>query len=71
MKTRRVGAEFHAEEQMDRHKHGRTDMMKLTVAFRNFAKAHKNSTFCPFMCFVRISEQTAVISLNTLMDSFL
>jgi hypothetical protein len=35
MKTRLVGAVlFHAG--------GRTDMTKLIVAFRNFAKAHKN-----------------------------
>ena len=35
MKIRRVGAElFHAG--------GRTDMKKLTVAFRNFANAPKN-----------------------------
>jgi len=36
MKIRLVGAElFHAE--------GRTDMTKLTVAFRNIANATKNS----------------------------
>ena len=35
MKIRRVGAElFHSD--------GRTDMTKLTVAFRNFANAPKN-----------------------------
>ena len=34
MKIRPVGAEFYAE--------GRTDMTKLTVAFRNFASAPKN-----------------------------
>ena len=48
---------------------GRTDMTKLTVAFRNFANAPKNSTFCPhsvFMCFVRISEQTAIIFLYSI-----
>jgi hypothetical protein len=73
MKIRLVGADFHADEQRDRHAqtHGRTDMMKLTVVFRNFANAHKNFTFCPFMGFVWISEQTVVISLNTLTDSFL
>jgi hypothetical protein len=38
MKIRPVGAElFRAVKQSD----GRTDMMKLIVAFRNFAKAHK------------------------------
>jgi hypothetical protein len=26
---------------------GRTDMMKLIIAFRNFAKAHNNCKFCP------------------------
>jgi hypothetical protein len=36
MKIRPVGAElFHADRQTDE----RTDMTKLTVAFRNFAKA--------------------------------
>jgi hypothetical protein len=41
-------------------------MTKVTVAFLNSANAPKNSTFCPhsvFMCFVWISEQTAIISL--------
>jgi hypothetical protein len=34
-----VGAEFfHADERTD----GQADMMSLTFAFRNFAKAHKN-----------------------------
>ena len=47
---------------------GRTDwhMTMTTVAFRNFANAPNNSTFCPhsiFMCFVWIWEQTAIISL--------
>jgi hypothetical protein len=37
MKIRVIGAElFHAD--------GRTDMTKLIVAFRNFAKAPKNCT---------------------------
>jgi len=35
MKIRPVGAEFF-------HADGRTDMTKLTVAFRNFANAPKN-----------------------------
>jgi len=35
MKIRPVGAKFHA--------HGRTEITKLTVAFRNFANAPKNS----------------------------
>jgi hypothetical protein len=59
MKVCPVGAEL-------LHADGRTDMKKLIVAFRNFASALKNSTFCPhsvFMCFVWISEQTAIISL--------
>jgi len=34
MNIRLMGAEFHAD--------GRTDMTKLIVAFRNFAKAPKN-----------------------------
>jgi hypothetical protein len=36
MKIRPVGAELF-------HEDGRTDMTKLTVAFRNFANAPKNS----------------------------
>jgi hypothetical protein len=35
MKIRPVGAEL-------LHTDGRTDMMKLVVIFRNFAKAHEN-----------------------------
>jgi hypothetical protein len=34
MKIRPVGAEFF-------HSDGQTDIMKLTVAFRNFENAHK------------------------------
>jgi hypothetical protein len=48
---------------------GQTDMTKLIVAFRNFAKAPKNSIICPqtvFMCFVSISEQTAIKSLYSI-----
>jgi len=41
MKIRPVGAElFHVERRTDE----RTDMMKLIVPFRNFAKAPKNET---------------------------
>jgi hypothetical protein len=55
MKMRSVGAElFHADEQTDK------DMTKLIFAFRNFANSPKNSMF---MCFVKASEQTAIISL--------
>ena len=40
MKIRRVGVElFHADEQTDR-----VNMMNLTVAFRDFAKAPKVKT---------------------------
>jgi len=40
MKIRPVGAElFHAD--------GQTDMTKLTIAFRNFAKTPKFFLFCP------------------------
>ena len=42
MKIRRVGAEMFHE---DGRKHRRTEMMKLIVVFRNFAKAHKNSVW--------------------------
>jgi len=48
---------------------GRTDMTKLLFAFRSFANAPKNSTFCPhsvFMSFVWISEQTAIIFLYSI-----
>jgi len=42
MKIRSVGADLiHTDEQANRQ----TDMMKLMVAFRNYAKAHKNSVF--------------------------
>ena len=42
MKIRPVGAElFHADRRTD----GQTDVLKLTVAFHNFAKAHKNTVF--------------------------
>jgi hypothetical protein len=63
MKIRPVGAElFHADGRTD----GRTEMTKLIVAFRNFTNAPESCTFCPhsvFVCFVWISEQTAIISL--------
>ena len=48
---------------------GRTHMTKQVVAFRNFANAHKNYTFCPrgtFKCFGWTSEQSAIISLHRL-----
>jgi len=38
MKTRLVGAEFHADRQTDRQ----TNITKLIVAIRNFASAPKN-----------------------------
>jgi hypothetical protein len=41
-------------------------MTKLIVAFPNFTNALKNSSCCPhstMMCFVRIWQRTAVISL--------
>jgi hypothetical protein len=42
MKIRPVQVElFHVERRTD----GRTDVTKLTVAFRNFAKAPKNSPY--------------------------
>jgi hypothetical protein len=46
---RRMGAEFYADRQTD----GRTDMTKLTVAFRNFANAPENlseATFRNMVC---------------------
>ena len=40
IKVRLVGAElFHADGRTDRQIYGRTDMTKLILAFRNFAKA--------------------------------
>ena len=66
MKIRPVGAElFHADRRTDTQ----TGMTKLRVASRNFFNAYKNPTFCPqivFMCFVWISEQTAIISLYSI-----
>jgi hypothetical protein len=44
MKIRPVGAElFHADWQTDTQADGRTDMTKLTVAFRSFANASKTT----------------------------
>jgi len=45
---------------------GRTDMTKLTVAFRNSVKGLKNCTFCQhsvFIRYVQIAAKTAIISL--------
>jgi hypothetical protein len=43
MKIRRVGAEwFHADRRKDEHKIRQTDMMKLIIAFRCFAKEPNN-----------------------------
>jgi Fe-S-cluster formation regulator IscX/YfhJ len=48
MKTRPVGAElFDAEGKMDGQTDRGTDMTKLIVAFRNFAKAPKNGRLWP------------------------
>ena len=79
MKILSVGAEliqkngrtdWQMDKQTERQKdgliNGETDMTKLIVAFRNFSNSPKNSTFRPhslFVCFVWISEQTAIISL--------
>jgi hypothetical protein len=54
MKIRPVGAElFNA----DRRTNGRTDMTMLTVAFRNFPKAPKNTSplFCEMQKTYKIS----------------
>jgi hypothetical protein len=46
MKILSVGAElFHADGRTERGTDGKTDMMKLLVAFRNFAKAPKHGKF--------------------------
>jgi len=59
MKICQFGIElFHADRRTDRQVDGRTDrwtdgqtdMMKLTVAFRNFAKAPNNETHLGFEC---------------------
>ena len=53
---------------------GRTENTKLILAFRNFANAPKNCTFCPhsaFVCFVFISEQTATFALYDKLIVFL
>jgi len=52
MKIRPVGAElFHVERRTDE----RTDMTKLIVSFRNFAKALKNETLYKTLQNVRLS----------------
>ena len=54
MKIRPVGAElFHADGQT----HGRTDMTKLIVGFRNFAKVTKKITS-------RVSDTGLIISME-------
>jgi hypothetical protein len=43
-------------------------MTKLIVAFRKHANAPNKPPFCPhsaFICYVRSSEQTAIISLHS------
>jgi hypothetical protein len=43
MKVRTMGSELlHADGRTDKRTDGQTDMMKLIVAFRNFANAPKN-----------------------------
>ena len=43
MKIRVVGTElFHADRRRDEQRDGRSDMAKLTVAFRNFVNAPKH-----------------------------
>jgi len=52
-----------------RWKDGWPDIMHLMVAFRNIAKANKNFLFRPpAVCvyFIRISEQTVIISLHSI-----
>jgi len=48
------------------HADGRTDRTKRVVTFRSFTNAAKNPIFlarCVLVCFVWMSEQTAIISL--------
>ena len=63
MRTCPVGSEFF---HVDGRKNGRTGVTKFIVAFSNFANALKSSSYCPngaVMCFVRIWQQRAIISL--------
>jgi hypothetical protein len=46
---------------------------KVKIFFSNASSAFNNPTFCPhsvFICFVWISEQTAIISLLLFLQSF-
>jgi hypothetical protein len=55
MKVRLVGAElFHADRETD----GRTEMTKLIVAFRNFAKRQKLHFGLSFRCITRAGRTT-------------
>jgi len=60
-----VGAEFHAEGRTDE----RTDMTKLIFDIYNFLRTRQEiprSAHAVFMCFVWLSEQTAIISLYSI-----
>jgi len=67
MEICQVGAElFHTDGRTNRQTEGRDETSSL---FRNFSNASENYTFCPhsvFMCFVWISEQTAIVSLYSI-----
>jgi hypothetical protein len=72
MKIRLVGAEFHADDQEDRH----IDITNLTVSFRNLANPSKVSpirkyiqknthTFWPFKLWFVVCEcQIMILKLN-------
>jgi hypothetical protein len=63
MKIRLVGAEFHAD--------GLTDVTKLMVTFRNFANAHKHSTFCPLCVLCGSENKQRLFHCTALTDWFL
>ena len=63
MKIRPMGAElFHAD--------GRTDVMTLTVAFRNFANAPKNASFSQILFFGGIGKLAVHLFIFELIVKF-
>jgi hypothetical protein len=61
----RVGSCGERDGQTDRQKDGRTDMTKVIVAFRNFAKASKEAKFALELAMKAVtgSKGTAVLFL--------
>ena len=61
-----IRVERRTERERERGRERETVLTKITRAFRDNVNAPKNSTFLPqsaFMCFVWVSEQTAIINL--------